>query len=116
MWENELQSPGVDADVRLYDPRPGFQPIPAICFDMSLCEHKGQCPIIYVRQEFLLEPDKFSPYWSVTQDEAGNFIVKSDHRFGEENENNERPSRTFIWRVTDKFDTDQNCWIAMWVD
>ncbi|HVX00854.1 MAG TPA: hypothetical protein VHA52_10530 [Candidatus Babeliaceae bacterium] len=112
----EDQVPGKNVEGLLYEPRPGFFPIPAVCFDLDLCEHKAQCPVIYVKQEFLLTPEKYSPYWSVTQDAHGNFIVKSSHHFGEPDETGQKPERTFIWKVTDKFDATQECFIAMWVD
>jgi len=114
--EASFSVPDSVADAKLYDPAPGYRPIPAVCFDLELCEHNAQCPVIYVRQEFLLVPEEYSPYWSVTKDQNGSFIVKSSHHFGEENESGEKQERTFIWRVTDKFDAARGCWVAVFVD
>lgn len=114
--DSSFQIPDRIVDPVLYDPAPGYRPIPAVCFDLELCEHKAQCPVIYVRQEFILVPEQYSPYWSREQLENGQFIVKSNHHFSEQNETGVKQERTFIWRVTDKFDKQRNCWIAMFVD
>lgn len=107
----------------LIEPSDGIYPIPARCFDGIKCEHKGECPKIWVRQGFLVNPKIYSDYWSLAKDDLGRFIVKSSHAYGEWDSTAYavQEYRTFIWRVTDvtaamEENPEETLWLAVWVD